>query len=115
MNLTNRQSIQEMRRISVDRDLDDFKQLKNFASKLDDKHKMANNIDEARSKYNELTNLYHEDFSNSVNKIMFESNLNLMQEILVKEPRTLEDLVTIYQASTECNDIYIRFRGERNE
>lgn len=115
MNLTNNQSLQEMRRISVEKDLDDFRELQNIASRLDDKRKMADNIDEAKAKYNELANLYHDDFLQSSNKDIYEDNLQTMQEILVKSQKTFQDIVTIYQASTECNDIYIRFRGERIE
>lgn len=115
MNLTNSGSLDEMRKISVENDLTEFKNLQNIASKLDDKVKMANNIDEARRKYNELSNLFHEDFLESSNRNVFEANLDAMEEILVKKPRNFEDLVTIYQASTECNDIYKRFRGENNE
>lgn len=115
MNLTNETSLEDMRKVSVENDLNDFKELKNIAARLDDKAKMADNIDVARAKYNELANLYHEDFLKSSNKFIYEENLETMQKILVKKPRNFDDLVTVYQASTECDDIYRRFRGGKIE
>lgn len=115
MGLTNNSNLRELRKVSVNDDLNDYKNLKNIISKLDDKKKMANNIDEAKEKFNELNNLYNIDFSESSLHNIFKTHLEEMQAILIKHSISFQDVINMYQASYECNDIYNSFRGDKIE
>ena len=57
----------------------------------------------------------NDDFSESSLHNIFKTHLEEMQAILIKHSISFQDVINMYQASYECNDIYNSFRGDKIE
>lgn len=107
-------SLADKQTVSSKDSLEIYKQFVTYSKLLDNTEKMIDNIDDAKRKLNELKEYNYNDFQSSFNLNVFERNIDTMTSIASSHTRGLNEIVTVYEAATMCNDIYKRYRGDSN-